>query len=251
MHLSPLARGATTPPPRWPTSAIPPLPEIDRSPPTIQVALPDGQQAQLPGVLWPNPSVWTLTARTTSSPARPPIEIRQLTRKQANVLTGAWHDLGEETRPFSYTAFGLYVSGEPVAVATAGTTVSASVQASAGLDRLNTIELTRICRSPAPAAKGVLRAMLRLWRDFLAVPYWTFRPDVDKRALVTYSLPAKRGGDLYRFDGWVRLRACRSWHGNGTWQHGSRVGTPEALWVYWLPDGREPQPTAESARRAA
>jgi hypothetical protein len=171
------------------------------------------------------------------------------------VLTGAWHDLGEETRPFSYTAFGLYVQGEPVAVATAGTTVSPSVEASAGLDRLNTIELTRICRSPAPAAKGVLRAMLRLWRDFLAVPYWSYRPDVAKRALVTYSLPGKNGGDLYRFDGWVRLRPCRPWHGNGTsWQRGSRVGTPEALWAYWLTDGQAPEPAAEasqSAQRAA
>ena len=165
------------------------------------------------------------------------------------MLTGAWHDLGEETRLFSYTAFALYVQDEPVAVATAGTTVSASVEQSAGLDRLNTIELTRICRSPVPAAKGVLRAMLRLWRDFLAVPYWTFRPDVTKRALVTYSLPGKKGGDLYRFDGWVRLRPCRPWHGNGTWQHGSRVGTPEALWVYWLPDGTtSPQQSAESAQ---
>ena len=42
------------------------------------------------------------------------------------MLTGAWHDLGAETRPFAYTAFGLYVQDEPVAVATAGTTVSAS-----------------------------------------------------------------------------------------------------------------------------
>jgi hypothetical protein len=171
----------------------------------------------------------------------PPVAIRQLTRKQANVLTGAWHDLGAETRPFAYTAFGLYVQDEPIAVATAGSTVSASVERSAGLERINTIELTRICRSPAPAAKGVLRAMLRLWRDFLAVPYWTFRPDVEKRALITYSLPGKRGGELYRFDGWLRMRGCRPWHGNGTWQRGSRVGTPEALWVYWLPDGRAPE----------
>ena len=148
----------------------------------------------------------------------------------------------------------LYVAGEPLAVATAGTTVSASVERSAGLHRLNTIELTRLCRSPAPKAKGTLRAMLRLWRDFLAVPSWTFRPDVDKRALVTYSLSGKRGGDLYRFDGWVRLRSCRRWHGNGTWQHGSRAGTPEGLFVYWLPDGHPPDdvpPSPGSAARAA
>jgi hypothetical protein len=241
VHLSPIADGGLTLPPSPSASAIPPLPDIDRSAPPIRVALPHGRQAQLPGVLWPNPSVWKLSARVPRT-AAPPIAIRQLNRKQANVLTGAWHDLGAETRPFAYTAFGLYVQDEPVAVATAGTTVSASVDQSAGLDRVNTIELTRICRSPAPIAKGVLRAMLRLWRDFLAVRYWTFRPNIEKRALVTYSLPGKQGGDLYRFDGWRRLRDCRPWHGNGTWQHGSRVGTPEALWVYWLRDGQTPEP---------
>jgi hypothetical protein len=199
VHLSPIAGDGLKLPPPSSARAIPPLPDVDRSPPAIQVALPHGGQTQLPGVLWPNPSVWTLSDSLPRT-ADPPIAIRQLNRKQANVLTGAWHDLGAEARPFAYTAFALYVQDEPVAVATAGTTVSASVDQSAGLDRLNTIELTR----------------------------------------VTYSLPGKKGGDLYRFDGWRRLRDCRPWHGNGTWQHGSRVGTPEALWVYWLPTGRRP-----------
>ncbi len=179
MHLSPIASGGLTLPPPPSASAIPPLPDIDRAPPAIRVALPHGGHAWLPGVLWPNPSVSTLSDRLPRT-AAPPIDIRQLNRKQANVLTGAWHDLGAETRPFAYTAFGLYVQDEPVAVATAGTTVSASVDQSAGLDRLNTIELTRICRSPAPIAKGVLRAMLRLWRDFLAVP--TGRSDPTSRS---------------------------------------------------------------------
>lgn len=212
----------------------PELSEIDRTAPTIRVALPDGGQAHLPGFLWPNTDIWNLSDRASGGPV--PISIRQVNRKESNPLVRAWHDLGEETRLFSYTAFVLYVLAEPVAVATAGTTVSASVDQSFGLNRLNTIELTRICRSDTPRAKGVLRAMLRLWRDFLAVPYWSWRTDVEKRALVTYSLPGKKGGDLYRFDGWVRLRACRPWHGGGTWQTGSRVGTPEALWAYWLPE---------------
>jgi hypothetical protein len=223
---------------RYAPEAMPALPDVDGTPPAIHIALPDGGQARLPGYLWPNTAVWDLADRTSGGP--PPITIRQVKRKQSNPLVGAWHDLGEETRLFSYTAFVLYVLDEPVAVATAGTTVSSSVDQSLGLDRLNTVELTRICRSNTPRAKGVLRAMLRLWRDFLAVPYWTWRTDVDKRALVTYSLPGKKGGDLYRFDGWVRLRPCRPWHGPGKWQSGSRVGTPEALWAFWLPDGVAP-----------
>ena len=125
MHLSPIASGGLTLPPPPSASAIPPLPDIDRAPPAIRVALPHGGQARLPGVLWPNPSVSTLSDRLPRT-AAPPIEIRQLNRKQAIVLTGAWHDLGAETRPFAYTAFGLYVQDELVAVATAGSTVSAS-----------------------------------------------------------------------------------------------------------------------------
>ena len=131
MHLSPIAGGGLT---LSATAVGERDPAASRHRPQprrrSRSRCPTGRQAQLPGVLWPNPSVWTLNDRTAAHCARPPIEIRQLTRKQANVLTGAWHDLGEETRPFAYTAFGLYVSGEPVAVATAGTTVSASVEAS-------------------------------------------------------------------------------------------------------------------------
>jgi hypothetical protein len=88
LHLSPITGGRLTLPPAWPASAIPPLPAIDGSSPTIRVALPDGGQTQLPGVLWPNPSMWALTERTPRT-ASPPIEVRQLTRKQANVLTRA------------------------------------------------------------------------------------------------------------------------------------------------------------------
>ena len=50
MHLSPITGGGLTLPPAWSASAIPPLPAIDGSPPTIRVALPDGGQTQLPGV---------------------------------------------------------------------------------------------------------------------------------------------------------------------------------------------------------
>jgi hypothetical protein len=65
VHLSPTTGGALTlPPPPWSARPAPPLPDVDRSPPTIRVALPDGGQTQLPGRLWPNPSVWALTERT-------------------------------------------------------------------------------------------------------------------------------------------------------------------------------------------
>ena len=155
------------------------------------MALPHGGQAQLPGVLWPNPSVWTLAA---ACPGRgPAIAIRQLNRKQANVLpahgtTSAQRRARSPTPRSASTARRAGRGGDRRQHG------QRQRRASAGLDRINTIELTRICRSPAPVAKGVLRAMLRLWRDFLAVPYWTFRPHIEKRALVTYSLPGKKAG---------------------------------------------------------
>lgn len=116
-----------------------PPPALIPVPPAISIALPDGGQAQIPGFLWPNADIWTLAERPVGA-GGPPIEIRRIDRKLSNVYTGAWHDLGAETRLFSYTAFALYVRGEVVAVATAATSVNASVDQSFGLDRQNTVE---------------------------------------------------------------------------------------------------------------
>jgi len=149
--------------------------------------------------------------------------------------------LGTETRLYGSAGFAMVVFGEVLAVATSGTTVSASVDKSLGLTRRNTVELTRICRSPDPKARGVLRAMLRLYRDFLAVRYppaHSQRERID--ALVTYSLQGKSTAEtsMYRFDQWTRVRSCRPWGGGGTWSGPSRAtgGAPEALWIYRIPD---------------
>jgi hypothetical protein len=106
------------------------------------------------------------------------------------------------------------------------------------LTRLNTVELTRLCRSPDhPKAQHVLRAVLRIWREFLATTW----PPANKaaeptQALVTYSLPNKAQGALYRFDGWYRLRDCKPWAGGGTRPSASRDNgvRPDALWGYPL-----------------
>lgn len=200
--------------------------------PTLRVALPGGDQLELPGALWSNLDVWTASA-DKAGPA--PIEIRVLTRQEANGYVGAWHDLGPETRCFGYAAFAMVVFGEVLAVATSGSTVSASVEKGLALTRLNCIELTRLCRAPEDKAKGVLRAMLRLYRDFLALAY----PPKNKnaaptRALVTYSMPG-RAGLVYRFDGWLRVRGC----------------SDKALWVYAIPGvGDDLRRVLEQRRRA-
>ncbi len=223
-------------------SGVPELPAV--KPPAILVALPDGGQAELPGALWPEPEIWAACERRRERGLPPPVEVRQLTRAESNRLAERWHRLGSESRPFGYHAFALFVEREPLALATAGSTHSATVDRDLGLDRRNTIELTRLCRSEQPKASGILRAMLRLWRDFLAVPYWPYFPETEKVALVSYSLPGTLG-HVYRFDGWRRARGCAGSGGGGNWSSPPRAGRrPEALWVYWLA-GQTPQSAAK------
>jgi len=57
LHLSPTGSGVVLPFPLPNTAASRRPPDVTRAPPAIPVALPDGGQAQLPGVLWPNPAV--------------------------------------------------------------------------------------------------------------------------------------------------------------------------------------------------
>jgi hypothetical protein len=219
---------------RGPQRPLWPLPYVER--PTLRILLPDGTQTQLPGTDWANLDAWMISADRS---APPPICIRLLERAAANPYLARWHDLGAETRPYGRQAFGLYFLDELLAIATSGTTVSAGVDRDLGLARTNTIELTRLCRSPEPRARGLLRAMLRLWRDLLATAYPPNNSAAAPTdALVSYSLPNKHGGDLYRFDGWLRLRDCKPWAGGGTRPSAARDRgvRPQALWSYPLTD---------------
>jgi hypothetical protein len=248
--LTLVAPSTGAPPPIIDPAAIPPLKVVPN--PTITVALPNGEQAQIPGAAWPAPDLWAASERRARAGAPPAIEIRQLTRRESNPLCELWHPLGAETRPFGYHAFALFVNGEPLALATAGTTHSPSVDKALGLFRTNTIELTRLCRAPEqthPVAKGTLRVMLRLWRDFLAVPYWPYFENTEKIALISYSLPG-RVGHTYIHDGWLRARGCRAWGGGGNWSR-NPYDPPEALYVYWLPGRRPPHVDAVLAKRRA
>jgi hypothetical protein len=242
-------RGAlrALPPLALDTSLIPALARPD--PPILTFGLPDGGQGQLPGHVWSRPDMWAASERRVRLGAPPAIEIRRLTRKESNVLAAAWHPLGAETRKFGYHAFALFVKGEPLALATAGSTHGPIVDTQHGLFRRNVIELTRLCRAPDRKAEGLLRVMLRIWRDFLALPYWPYFPETPKVALVSYSMPGK-AGQVYRFDGWLRLRACRGSGGGGNWSSPSRTGSrPEALWAYLL-NGDTPAVAAAGARSA-
>lgn len=173
---------------------------------TLWLAGPGGEQLSLPGRLWP---------AGLALGGDGPIYFGPVTLADANRLLEAWeHPLGAYRRPFGYQAWGMAVDGRAVAVVVSGSTVSARVEGD--LVRRNVVELARIARNPADP--GALRAMLRLWRDYLARrwPYWP----VD--AAVSYALPGK-AGNLYRFDGWQRLGARKPSRGGGTWSNRPRA----------------------------
>ena len=144
----------------------------------------------------------------------------------ANRCLEAWgHRLGSVNRPFHQEAYGLEVEGGLVAVATSGSTVSRTV---AGYQRNEVVELTRL----AASSPTLSRVMLRLWRE-LCAPRWASWP---VRAAVSYSHNLMHTGNLYRFDGWERVRVDAGSGGGGTWskQRGTAdaVYGPKSLWVW-------------------
>jgi hypothetical protein len=133
------------------------------------------------------------------------------------------------TAAHSARHFTLDVAGEPLAVASSGSIVSATV---AGRQRRVVVELARLGRHPEHP--HVLRAMLRLWRLYL-VDCWR-REYWPVEMAVAYALPGK-SGDLYRFDGWTRIGKCKPSGGGGTWSGSAPKANAIAdgvktLWVY-------------------
>lgn len=185
----------------------------------------DSQQLTLPGMLWP-----TGVDRGASDP----VFFAPISKREANELLVVWdHPLGPFNRSFGYQAWGLAVDGQAVAVAVSGSTVGAT---SCGYRRRQVVDLARIARHPRHP--GVMRVMLRLWRDYLA-PKWEDKYwPVD--AAVSYALPGKTG-NLYRFDGWRKYGRCKPWAGGGTWSNLSRANDMadgiKTVWFYEYPAG--------------
>ena len=117
---------------------------------------------------------------------------------EANALLVAWgHRLGPCRRPFSQRAYALLIDGQPVSVAMSASAVSVTV---AGYRRDQVVELARLCSAPGHA--WATRVMLRVWREVFAQRW----PDWSVLAAISYSQNAHHRGDLYRFDGWSRVR---------------------------------------------
>jgi hypothetical protein len=191
--------------------------------PVIRVA---GEQLTLtfPGDLWP---------AGCDRGQGDPLFFAPITKRQANDLLDSFgHPLGRYDRPFGYQAWGLAIDDTAVAVAMSGSTVGSRA---AGHARREVVELARIARHPDHP--GIMRVMLRLWRDYLA-QRWDYWP---VRAAVSYALPGK-AGNVYRFDGWKKHGTVKPSGGGGTWSRPSKAAQfgdgIKTVWSYEYPVNR-------------
>jgi hypothetical protein len=166
-----------------------------------------------------------------------------ITRKQVNRHLRAWaHPLGAYDRPFGEQHWLMIADGEPIAAASSASTVSATLWEKTWR-RPECVELARIASNPRPrrfrntrAAQRSLRVMLRAWTDWCA-PLWEqryWRP----YTAISYALPGK-AGNLYRFDGWLRVGKVKPWGAACGYSKPSRADQFDdglkTLWVYpWL-----------------
>jgi hypothetical protein len=147
---------------------------------------------------------------------------------EANGYLVAWqHKLGPVNRPFRSEAFALEIDGRVVDVAVSCSTVSSTV---AGFKRSEVVELARLCAEPGN--RWANRVMLRIWREVLA-PRWKCWP---VRAAVSYSKNALHRGDLYRADGWEKVRDDCGSGGGGQWSEKRDAADPlsgnKTLWLW-------------------
>ena len=133
---------------------------------------------------------------------------------EANRLLVRWeHKMGELHRPFRSEPWLFLVDGEPMALAISASTVSATV---GGFRRREVVELARICSR----VDWANRLMLRWWRE-VAAQRWESWP---VQAAVSYGPGG--AGNLYRFDGWKKIREGCGSNGGGTWTKRRAAGSP-------------------------
>jgi hypothetical protein len=126
------------------------------------------------------------------------------------------HQMGPLNRPTPSAAHGLRHDGRLVAVTSTDHLAAAKV---AGLTRAEAVELSRVCAE----RPDLCRVALRLWREFV------FPGMCEARGCswaISYQDAALHSGNLYRFDGWVRLAFSHS----GTDSRTARAGRDKFIW---------------------
>ncbi len=138
-----------------------------------------------------------------------PIDVREM-----NTCLVAWgHKMGPLNRPAGVQhAYGLIVGGSIVGVV--GTSDLAAERVS-GFNRQQAIELSRVCAE----RPDICRILVRLWREFVF-------PHFSQPWAVSYQDAALHSGDLYRFDGWIRLSRSHS----GADTRSGREGRDKWIW---------------------
>lgn len=152
----------------------------------------------------------------------PLVSFDALGRDELNDCLVAWgHRMGPLRRP-QYTvglAHGIRLDGRLVAVAATEQMIPART---CGLLRSEAFELARVCAS----GRSWCRVVVRLWR--LAV-----FPAVSRAWgcpwAISYQDAVEHRGDLYRFDGWVRLGFSRSGP-DARAPGGPRPGRKKVVW---------------------
>jgi hypothetical protein len=119
---------------------------------------------------------------------------------RADACLAEWgHWLGACSRPFGRHSFGLFIHGELLCVAVSASTVNATC---GGYPRSEVVELARLCSHPDH--RELTRIGLRLWR--VVAPGCWARDFWPVTAAVSYSNNARHKGDIYRFDGWKKVK---------------------------------------------
>lgn len=173
----------------------------------------------------------------TSNTLFPIVMVEEVERDVVNALFVEWdHPLGPCKRPFGHSSHVLLSHGRVVAATHMASTVSATLDLlSDDFKRKQLVELARIGR--ADDAPWAMRVMLRLWRESIARQEWGHW---SVEAVVSYSLPGY-SGDIYRFDGWTKVRDVkRASPGKGsTWSKPSATDAmgdgKKGLWTYIYP----------------
>jgi len=143
----------------------------------------------------------------------------RIDRHDLNRCLVSWeHKMGPWTRPVGFPEWfhGLRFHGQLVAVTAAGALIR---ETCAGFDRSQAIELGRICAARA----DLCRAVLRLWREFVFPAVCNVH---GYAWAVSYQDAVEHKGDLYRFDGWVKVGRSRS----GTDLRRGGKGRDKVIW---------------------
>lgn len=129
-------------------------------------------------------------------------------------------------RPFGRQSFGLYIHGELLCVAVSASTVNGKC---GGYNRGEIVELARLCAHPDH--RDLTRVGLRLWRK-IAPECWR-RQYWDVRACVSYHNRNRHSGDIYRFDGWKKLKDVPGGKtGPNAGHNPGKVYDPKSIWVF-------------------